>query len=184
MINRTLETAIYLACNQKPQKRRDFTEEEKQYICINAIFCQELLLWFESTSSNGCWTVVNTEFMNSLYPVKENKMYAHANFAWSGRHFFFSAISPSVRSVEINAQSPQLFPDRQRVFIYQSLGKDGNWSHARLKLAQQKLGKEGLINLISLLEIGASIIDDADGFFRSPKNWLEINCRRIFEKTN
>lgn len=75
MLNDAIKKAIDLACSVE---LRDFTLEEKQYIlnCSNASDCgksslrENLLFWFESMVSDGCWTEDNVTFMNSLYKVK------------------------------------------------------------------------------------------------------------------
>lgn len=64
--------SIDSACGDEP---RDFTPQEKQYILYcqssndesDRTFLDGLLFWFESTTSDGCWTQANVEFMRSFY---------------------------------------------------------------------------------------------------------------------
>jgi len=62
-----LENKIYAACNC-PLSRRNFTESEILYILNNESFRENLLSWFESTLSDGCWTEQAVRFMRSFYP--------------------------------------------------------------------------------------------------------------------
>ncbi len=71
MLNQ-IEKAIHIATTQEP---RDFTEEEKQYLLNNENYRKDMLFWFESNNSDGCWTKATVEFMNKLYTFKvENRV--------------------------------------------------------------------------------------------------------------
>ncbi|WP_181824421.1 hypothetical protein [Chroococcidiopsis thermalis] len=72
MNKKSICQTIDSACGNEP---RDFTFQEKQYILdyqssndrSDRAFLDGLLFWFESTTSDGCWTQANVEFMQSFY---------------------------------------------------------------------------------------------------------------------
>jgi hypothetical protein len=63
--NLELESQIFSACGC-PIERRDFTNEEIRYILMHHSLQDDLLFWFESTLSDGCWTEEAVRFMRSF----------------------------------------------------------------------------------------------------------------------
>jgi hypothetical protein len=65
-MNEAIENAISAACADGFQPV-NFTQEQKDYISANQAALGWLLQWFESNSSDGCWTTENYQFMRGFY---------------------------------------------------------------------------------------------------------------------
>jgi len=59
----TKEQQIFSACTEK---LRDWQAEEKSYILQNQNLIAELVSWYESDRSHGCWTAGNLLFIRQL----------------------------------------------------------------------------------------------------------------------
>jgi hypothetical protein len=70
MNNSQFDQQIFSACKFSVGAR-DFTDAEKRYILENETFLEELLLWFESSNSDGCFTEESANFMRCFYDKKE-----------------------------------------------------------------------------------------------------------------
>ncbi|KAB8333582.1 hypothetical protein SD80_012355 [Scytonema tolypothrichoides VB-61278] len=70
MNNSRIEERIFSACNSSVSAR-EFTDEEKRYILEHQKFREDMLRWFESNSSDGCWTEEAVNFMRCFYDYWE-----------------------------------------------------------------------------------------------------------------
>ncbi len=59
----TKEQQILSACTER---LRDWQTDEKSYILQNQHLVEELVSWYESNRSNGCWTAGNLLFVRQL----------------------------------------------------------------------------------------------------------------------
>lgn len=57
------EQQIFSACTDKI---RNFSQDEKSYILQNQSLIDELICWYESNLSYGCWTAANLLFIRQL----------------------------------------------------------------------------------------------------------------------